>query len=169
MPNRRKRVLILGAGGFVGCALTNHLNNTTHRVFPIVRKDGDLRDALFCRRILKNKDIIFYLAAVRKNIAEHTTLPFDFVMKNTLPLLTVLETLKKLPPKTFVYVSSVLTEYATDNTGITDGYVVAKYMGELIVRTFEKQTGWKVKIVRSAAVYGHKKKSTLKPPMSSPP
>lgn len=157
MAVRRKRVIILGAGGFVGRALTARLKKTAHRVFAMTRADGDLRDPRFCARVLKNRDVIFYLAASRKNIAEHTARPFDFVADNTQPLLTVLEALKTLPPRTFVYVSSVLAEYAMENTGSADGYVVAKAIGELIVRAFERQTGWKVKIVRSAAVYGPEK------------
>jgi nucleoside-diphosphate-sugar epimerase len=162
MQSRRKQILILGARGFVGRALTARLKKTPNRVFAMTRKDGDLSNIDFCQRTFKNKDVIFYLAASRKNITEHATRPFDFVSDNTLPLLTVLVALKTLPPKTFVYVSSVLAEYATDDTGITDGYAVAKYIGELIVRAFEKQTGWKVKIVRSAAVYGPEKTSNPK-------
>jgi nucleoside-diphosphate-sugar epimerase len=154
MATSRKQIAVLGAGGFVGKALCSRLKKTPHRVVALTRKNGDLADLDFCRKTLKNKNVVYYLAAAKKNIAHHTERPFDFVRDNTLPLLTVLEALKHLPPQTFVYVSSVLAEYANDEDAEIDGYVLGKRIGELALRAFAKQTGWNVKIVRSAAVYG---------------
>lgn len=154
MMRSQKRIAVLGAGGFVGSALCARLKKTPHRIAALTRKQGDLTDADFCKRVLKNKNVIYYLAAAKKNIAHHTAHPFDFVRDNTLPLLTVLDALKDLPPQTFVYVSSVLAEYANDVDTDVDGYVLGKRVGELALRAFAAQTGWNVKIVRSAPVYG---------------
>lgn len=154
MPSSKKRIVVLGAGGFIGKVLVAHLKKTPHTISAKTRAHGDLMDAAYCKRILVKQDVIYYLAAAKKNIAHHTNAPFDFVRDNTLPLLTVLETLRALPPQTFVYVSSVLAEYADDPDADIDGYVLGKRMGELALRAFAAQTGWTVKIVRSAAVYG---------------
>lgn len=154
MAKRQASSLVIGGGGFIGKRLAARLARSGARVVATTRAMGDLNDPRFCRRIVKNADVIYYLAAAKKNIAHHTAEPYDFVRGNILPLLTFLDALRDKKPGTFVYVSSVLVAYATDDADTVDGYLLGKLACEFALRAFAKQTGWNVSIVRSAAVYG---------------
>ncbi len=154
MAKRRTSILVIGGGGFIGKRLAERLIRSGDRVTVTTRAMGDLTDARFCRRIAKNADVIYYLAAAKKNIAHHTAEPYDFVRGNVLPLLTFLDALRDKKPGTLVYVSSVLVAYALNDAETVDGYLLGKLACEFALRAFAKQTGWTVSIVRSAAVYG---------------
>ncbi|MEO5927996.1 MAG: NAD(P)-dependent oxidoreductase [Patescibacteria group bacterium] len=163
MPSRRRAILVTGANGFVGRALLKHLSASHDHVTATSRTKtsfdgattivGDLRKPTFCKKAVAEKDIIYYLAAARKNIAQHTSRPFDFYRDNLEPLLTFLDALKACPPAILVYVSSVLVGYVGQE-GSNDGYLLGKYASELALQAFAKQYGWDVRIVRAAAVYG---------------
>lgn len=141
----------MGGRGFVGTRLVETLRRSKEKVDVPV---GDLMDTRFCRRIAKKAHTIFYLAAAKKNIAHHTGKPYDFFRGNTLPLLNFLDALRDTKPGTLVYVSSVLVAYAQDESETVDGYLLGKLACEYALRAFAEQTGWKVSIVRSTAVYG---------------
>ncbi|MDO8589691.1 MAG: NAD(P)-dependent oxidoreductase [bacterium] len=161
---KKQNILVTGANGFVGHALTKKLVGNSN-LFLVSRDEkfkcsgakvfyGDLRNKKFCQKIVKNIDAVYYLAAFKKNVAVHTGWPFDAIFNNTLPLLTFLEAAKTSKIKTIIYVSSVLVEYALSQDIQIDGYVIGKYMNELILKSFEAQTKINVKIVRPPAVYG---------------
>jgi len=69
MASRRKRVLVVGANGFIGRALTSRLvslgyhvvaasHSQCHGISASQIRTGDLRDARYCRRITRDVDII---------------------------------------------------------------------------------------------------------------
>jgi GDP-L-fucose synthase len=161
----KKAILIVGAGGFVGSALARQLLRSENNVFLTARKKttafpkanmyyGDLADQSFCKKIVKDVDIAYYLAGYKKNIDIHTRHPFDAASGNILPLLNFLTAVKESGIKKIIYVSSTIIEYALRGDGQTDGYVLGKHINEILLRSFAAQTKIDVKIVRSAAVYG---------------
>ena len=163
---KTQNILITGANGFVGRALVKQLiKNKENKLFLVSRYEkfkvegakvfyGDLVDREFCKRIVKNIDIVYYLAGYKKNVAIHTSEPFKALSGNILPLLNFLEAVKNSNIKSIIYTSSVIVEYALSKNIQTDGYVIGKYINELILKTFITQTKIDVKIVRPAAVYG---------------
>jgi GDP-L-fucose synthase len=164
-PKTREKILIVGAGGFVGKVLTQSLVAEGQMPLLALRKKisdfpklkkyhGDLEDPAFCNKILKNIETVFYLAAFKKNIRFHSEQPFETLAKNVKPFITFLEAAKKSKVKTIMYISSTNAEYALDPDSGIDGYVYGKFVNELIARAFVKETKIAIKILRSAAVYG---------------
>jgi len=101
LKKSRENVLIIGASGFVGRALAKSLSSTRQKLFLVSRKKsfkargvklyyGDLNSLTFCRQILKDIDIVYYLAGYKKNIAWHVNKPSAFIKGNVWPLLTFL-------------------------------------------------------------------------------
>lgn len=165
MAQRKPKVLITGAGGFLGTALARELGKKHVDLILAARKKiaapqgarvmyGDLSDPAYCARILKGVDIVYYTAGFKKNIAVHTRTPFEALAGNTLPLLTFLRAAKESRIQKLIYTSSTIVEYISTADENIDGYVWGKYMGELAVRAFSKESESDVKIVRAAALYG---------------
>jgi len=165
LTKKRKNILITGANGFVGKALVRELLKTGDSLFLVSRDEklkypeatgfyGDLTDKKFCRKIVKDIDIVYYLAGFRKNIAVHTGSPFEALSQNVLPFITFLEAAKISKIKTIVYSSSTHVEYTMSEKEKIDGYVWGKYINELILKSFNKETNIEVKTVRYAAIYG---------------
>ena len=161
----RHRVLVVGAGGFLGKTLAERLAKSGGSLLLAARKRthapagakvicGDLEDIGFCRRILKNIDTVYYTAAFKKNIAVHTGAPFDAIAGNVASLVTFLRAAKSSKIRKLIYVSSTIVEYVSLEDTSIDGYVWGKYIGEMIVKAFAKETGIDVKIARSAPLYG---------------
>ena len=165
MKTKKQNILITGANGFVGRALTKKLLETGDNLFLVSRDKkfkvpgakvfyGDLTDKKFVAKIISGIDTVYYLVAFHKNISVHTTEPFEAVSGNVLPLLHFLEAVKKSKIKNIIYTSSTIVEYIKDSEDKIDGYVFGKYINEQIIKSFTAQTKIPVKIVRSAALYG---------------
>ena len=161
----RKNVLIIGASGFVGQALTRLLSSTRQKLFLVSRKKsfkakgtkvyyGDLNSLNFCRRILKDIDVVYYLAGYKKNIAWHVNKPWEFINGNVWPLLSFLEALKDSRVKTLIYLSTTHVKYVGLKEKSIDGYALGKYLSELALKSFAKKSAIDIKIVRSAVIYG---------------
>ncbi len=152
-----KNILILGHSGFVGRALVRRLKETGDNLF-LASKDGggeqgDLKDKNFCERILKDIDIVYYLAGCKKNIAFHMAEPFYFFTENVLPLTTFLDALKNSKAKKIIYLSSIIINYI--NSEEKDGYILGKYANELMLKTFAAQFPQiETVVLRSAPIYG---------------
>ncbi len=162
MNKKSKNILITGASGFVGKALIRRLISENN-LFLVSRDKnfsypetkifhGDLADQEFSKKIVYGIDTVFYLAGYKKNIAHHVKNPSDFVLGNIEPLISFLKAVKDSSVKKIIYLSS--TNVALYKEGEEDGYVVGKYINELIFKSFAKQSEIDIKIVRSAGVYG---------------
>ncbi len=163
MNKKKENILITGAGGFVGKALTKELLKNDSNLFLVSRDKkfqtkkvkffyGDLRNFSFCRRIVKNIDVVYYLAGYKKNIAYHTKYPGDFVLGNIEPLISFLKAVRKSSIKKIIYLSS--TNVALYEEDEKDGYAAGKYINELILKSFSKQLNVDIKIVRVPSIYG---------------
>jgi nucleoside-diphosphate-sugar epimerase len=158
-------VLVTGAGGFLGRALSRRLAESDSKLVLASRSQlsdissatcmvGDLNDPAYCEKILEGIDVVYYAAGFKKNIAVHTGRPFDALTGNVGPLLTFLAAAKRSRIRTLVYMSSSIVEYASDSDATFDGYVWGKYINEIVVRSFAKEVDVDVKIIRSAPLYG---------------
>jgi GDP-L-fucose synthase len=156
-------ILITGANGFVGKILTNKLLGKGDNLFLVSRDKkfkvagakifyGDLIDRDFCKKIVSGIDIVFYLAGYKKNIAYHTKYPSDFILGNIEPLVSFLKVVKESSIKKIIYLSSISVGLYKE--GEEDGYVVGKYINELILKSFSKQFDIDIKIVRAPGIYG---------------
>ena len=165
MAKKPANILITGAGGFLGTALAKHLAEGKDVLRLSARKRmhvpgnakvlyGDLTNAAYCSKILKGIDTVYYTAGFKKNIAIHTGTPFQALAGNVLPLLTFLTAAKKSQIKKLIYVSSTIVEYASPDDEKMDGYVWGKYINEMAIKSFAKEFDIKIKIIRSAALYG---------------
>jgi nucleoside-diphosphate-sugar epimerase len=147
------KVLVTGAGGFVGRSLVSALQKVGRDVRASTRKDGDLSDPKFCKKILTGVETVFYLAGSKKNLRFHLAQPYTFAAENLRPFLTFLNALERSRVKKLIYLSSTIVEYANDDKEI-DGYVLGKYLNERLIEAFRKQFQIDVKLVRSVATYG---------------
>ena len=164
MPDAR-RILVIGGTGFIGRAFLNRLSHEAYELRVVSRdpsfvcegadmRYGNIEDRAFCAEIVRDVDVIYYLAGKRDNIYHHTTKPFTYFASNVDPLLTLLSVLKDRPAGHLIYVSSVLVEYLNDGTD-QDGYLQGKAMCERALALFaQEHSSWRVDILRSAAVYG---------------
>jgi len=161
----KQHILITGAAGFVGRALTKSLLKNNHQLFLVSRKKGwsvpgakvivgDLNDPGFCQRAVRGIDLVYYLAGEKKNLDWHTKQPFDFMAGNVKPLLNFLAALKNSKVKTLIYLSSTIVEYIDPQAKVIDGYALGKYLNEQILKAFIGQSKIAVKVVRAAAIYG---------------
>ena len=164
-PKIKNNILVIGATGFVGLALTSKLLKKKNNLFLVTRDKGfvcpeakvfygDLNNKNFCKKIVKDMDIVYYVAGHKKNVSVHTKNPFDAVLGNVLPLLNFLEEVKNSRVKKIIYLSSVVVQYASSKNLEMDGYVFGKHINELVLKSFSFQTGIRVSVVRPAAIYG---------------
>ena len=118
-----KNILIIGASGFIGQALTKKLLKTKNNIYLTSRDQqfkhtkvkkiycGDLINPSFCKKILKKVDLVYYLAGYKKNLKWHLEQPFEFYDNNTLPLLNFLKALSSSRVKTVIYLSTINVSY----------------------------------------------------------
>lgn len=148
------QTLVTGAGGFVGRALSAAFLSRGRKVVQATREKGDLTDPDYCRRILKNIDVVYYLAGFKKNLRFHVREPFSFVEGNVRPFDTFLSVLAKSRAKKLIYLSSTIVEYAKSDWEV-DGYVLGKQMNEQLLLAFRRQfPKIQTKLVRSAPIFG---------------
>ena len=104
---KNKKVLITGAGGFIGSHLTDMLNTMNYDVRALVEYNsfnnwgwieelncknnlevvsGDIRDPYLCKEITKDIDIVFHLAAL-------IAIPYSYIAPNSYIKTNVLGTL----------------------------------------------------------------------------
>ena len=164
MSIKNKKVLVIGAGGFVGRQLVTRLQKSGAKVTAVVRRRkinivgvtvvrGDLSSVAFCQRIVTGADVVYYLAAAKKNIAHHTAAPFDFFYDNVEPLLVFFNAARQAKLKKLIYLSSTIVDYIADQKQL-DGYVLGKHVNEFAVRAFAGQVVFPVTIIRPTVIYG---------------
>lgn len=168
----RRKILITGAGGFIGFELGNHLAARGHAVvgvdlqYPWNREaalfdpqTADFRDGSKMKALLKGVERIFHLASAHLSINLDEAVYWD-VNVHSLPAL--LETARARGVEKFIHVSSVgvygnlKTWPADEETACSPQsiYGETKLAGERAVQTFTEKTGFPTVILRPTWVYG---------------
>ena len=169
---RSKKVVITGAGGFIGLELCHYLTARGHTVvgvdlnFPTEPHNlqfdaqiADIRDNQTMKTLLKGQDIVFHLASAHLNV-NMTEAEYWDVNVHSLP--SLLETAHTSGVKQFIHVSSVgvygnLSSWPADEQTMCSPqsiYGKTKLAGEQKVTAFTERTGFPTAILRPAWVYG---------------
>lgn len=171
---KQRRVLVTGAGGFVGRALAQGFDELGWDVVGVDRAFDVGRETAGILRItadiadegvpldVPEVDLVVHAAWVTTDAATLGITPADYVALNLRPLLSVLEFTATTRPPAFVFLSSSGVFAATDaDDGLTDTdqptgtspYAVSKRAGELLVRAaLEEDTA--VHVVRLGYLFG---------------
>ncbi len=178
----KKKVLITGAGGFIGHHLVKHLQEKGYWVRGVDIKQPeyekttvddfkllDLRLLKNCQEAVKDIDEVYNLAANMGGIGFIETHKAEIVYDNTLISLYMLEAARQEKVKKFLYTSSacVYPGYKQKSTDIAplkeedaypadaeDGYGWEKLYTERACRHFMDDYGLKTYCVRFHNIYG---------------
>jgi len=170
---RNKKVLITGGAGFIGSFIIEKLikkgaiitvpiqseekiGKIEHLSDKINLVKGDLLDNNFADSAMKNQDIIFHLAALKKNIEFYQKNPVDILRINTLLSLNVLEACQKNNIKRILIMSSGFAN-PDSYQGINSphfSYGWSKKISEILSMAYNSQYGIKIAIARPYSVFG---------------
>ena len=166
MSNLKKKVLVIGANGFIGSHLCDALNKKGYQVIGLYYNSGkrntDIRDFKSILKILKKHkpEAVFHTAAVLPGRKDN---PFLFFEVNTKGTFNLLEACRLQGVKKFIY-SSTMSVYGKDieylpidekhPTNVSDFYGLTKFLGEELVRFYAKNHNLNAIVLRYSGVYG---------------
>lgn len=169
-----ERILIIGAGGFVGTALSRRLLADGHTVHRLLRTPedwsdtrdlvhvGNMGDADLLRGILPVCDTVIHLASSSTPGSTVNTPAFEGE-HNLLPTLRLLEVMQDFPHAKLIFVSSGGTLYGnpamvsvaeTVPLGSLSYYSAGKVASEAFLQAFHHLTGRGVTVLRPSNLYG---------------
>jgi nucleoside-diphosphate-sugar epimerase len=178
-----KKILVTGAGGFIGFHLSNVLARKSHTVigvdlhYPRDSKEecqngfravtSDFRNWDLLKELLRNVDVIFHLASAHLQISLPVSEYCDINVNSLRPLMNLAH---QSGVQRFVHVSSVgvygdLETWPADENSPCfpqSVYGKTKLAGETEVAVFGHETGFPTVILRPAWVYGPGCPRTLK-------
>lgn len=168
------RVLVTGARGFVGSALTRALHEADWQVVAAVRQPdrgdnevavGDINDRTRWQEALRGCDTVIHLAARAHMMRDTATDPLAaFRAVNTEGTLNLARQAAQAGVRRFVFMSSIKVngESTPKNRAFSeadvpapqDAYAQSKWEAEQGLLALARQTGMEVVIVRAPLVYG---------------
>jgi len=167
-----KKILITGAGGFIGQALCDRFAKTKNDVTIIIRKHkknnfkytqiiGDLKNEKLISN-LKNYDTVIHLAAFVdvKDSFKNVEKVYKINVEPTFNILKKISSVKKKPH--FIYLSSSVVFGNTNKIPIdesfplnpTSPYAMSKACCEMLCRGFSNAYDIPITILRPFSVYG---------------
>ncbi|WP_061539000.1 UDP-glucose 4-epimerase family protein [Collimonas fungivorans] len=169
-----KKLLVTGAGGFVGQALCSTLKRRDIEFLPVYRKEqkpeinsfiiSDINESTDWSLALKNIDVVIHLAARVHVMNEETDDPLsNFRALNVDATINLAKQAAQLGARRFVYVSSIKVNgekttdvpfTAFDMPAPIDPYGQSKYEAEFALKELSDATGLEVVVVRPPLVYG---------------
>ena len=122
-----RRVLVTGAGGFIGshlterlvragavvCAMVHYNSRNDWGLIELLDKDiresitvicGDIRDPFFCREAVKNQSLVMHLAALIA-IPYSYSAPAEYVYTNVVGTLNILQACRDIGVKNSSYLN----------------------------------------------------------------
>ena len=166
------KVMLTGATGFVGHALSMHLGEHGHVVVPSVRRAsglpgeqvvGDITSTSHWYAALTGSDAVVHLAA-RVHVMQDTAAdPLAlYRATNTHATLNLARQAAQMGVKRFVFISSIKVNgegrdapyRETDPPAPEDAYAVSKWEAEQGLWKIAQETGLEVVILRPPLVYG---------------
>lgn len=166
---QNKRVLVTGGAGFIGSAVTRALCERGARVRITTRSrsslrnlpeylssleviEGDLLEKEVALKSVADEQVVFHLAALKKNAEYHRLHPATLIATNTELALNVLSACKQVGvERTLIMSSGVVSE---DYNEKVFGYGWSKKIPEVIAEAYEREFGLKSVIVRPFNTYG---------------
>lgn len=180
-----KKVVVTGGTGFVGSRLVERLvqegaevivpyrnkekaeKNLRTVLKKVVLVQGDIKDPDFCEELIKNKKMVFHLAAEVGGIQYNIKHPATIFRENLSSFMNILDAARKNNVERFLTVSSTCvyprncTIPTPEAEGFRDvpeetneGYGWAKRMEEFLSKAYVKEFGMKTVIVRPCNMYG---------------
>ena len=152
------KILVTGAGDFIGQYLVARLKKDGHDVFEHRSADGDLTDR-HSLDVYGDVDAVYHLAA-RTFVPESWELPYEYINDNTRMLTTVLDFCRKHKAG-LVYLSTYLygePQYlpVDENHRCTTAtpYQLSKRIAEEICEFYSRNFDVNVAVIRPFNVYG---------------
>ncbi|MDB4068955.1 NAD-dependent epimerase/dehydratase family protein [Pseudomonadales bacterium] len=177
--NSKLRVMVTGANGFVGKALTDFLIDNDIQTLPCIRKSrpetdfpdlvvfesGDISKLTNWEEALCGVDVIVHTAARVHVMSEKSSDPLDeFRRVNVDATLNLARQASQAGVKRFIYLSSVKvngesSEYgnslkASDSTNPVGHYAISKLEAEQQLFNLSLDTGLEIVIIRPPLIYG---------------
>src|SRR5262249_41752527 len=152
-----QRVLVTGAGGFVGRNLVSMLERTGCTLITPTRRDYDLLEQDQVRRLFADTgpDIVFHLAGLIGGIGANRDRPADFIYQNMIMGTVVLHEAWPSGAKKYVTLIGGCSYPATAPSPIAESqlwngypqpesapYSLGKSMNLLLARSYRKQYGF---------------------------
>jgi len=177
--NDQLRVMVTGANGFVGKALTDFLTNNDIQSVPCIRKlrpetdfgdsvvfeCGDINKATNWKEALSGVDIVVHTAARVHVMSEKSSNPLDeFRRVNVDATLNLAHQASKAGVKRFIYLSSVKVNgessaygnslKSSDSINPVGPYAISKLEAEQQLFKLSLDTGLEIVIIRPPLIYG---------------
>ena len=162
-----KKILVTGAGGFIGGALVDYLNKKNE---PVLGMNSVLLDITDKRSVdkLSSEEIGHVIHMAGKTFVPRSwEEPAEFIETNTFGTLNMLEFCRKHEiPMTYIsaYIYGSPEKnpiQETDKINPNNPYAKSKYMAEELCEFYAKQFGVKVSIIRPFNVYGAGQKESF--------
>ena len=155
-----KKILVTGAGGFVGSALVNYLQEKKEAVMGCTSAQLDVTDKQAVEHLPAEEISHIIHMAGKTFVPRSWEEPAEFIETNTFGTLNILEFCKKHEiPMTYIsaYIYGPPEKnpiQETDRINPNNPYAKSKYMAEELCEFYAKQFGVKVSIIRPFNVYG---------------
>jgi UDP-glucose 4-epimerase len=165
------KILVTGANGFIGAALSNHLAARGHEVTRVVRVGrlagdvaiGDIDAQTDWRVALEGCEVVAHLAARAHVMLETVADPLaEFRRVNTEGTLNLARQAAALGVRRFVFVSSIKVNgenttgrssiSETDEAAPVDAYAISKWEAEQGLQAIGRETGMEIVRIRPPLV-----------------
>lgn len=153
------KIIVTGAGGFIGKALTVRLIKDGHQVLALARQDGDVTSASFWEN-LPDAEVLVHLAG-RSYVPDSWNKPADFIMSNVISTQRALDWCRRNSARmvfasTYVYgLPDRLPIRETDPVKPSNPYALSKHIAEQCCEFSVKNHGIDVSVLRLFNVYGY--------------